>query len=285
MEAMKEGSWLGTSAIRSQFRAKPSKRVDVDIPALIEPLDDYFADMDNFRVLWSRRWRNVGDHINLKECRVAISSLKRSCRVLDMLGSRKLTVSDNMVTVSALSKGRSSSFAMNRLCRVSAAYQLSCGVQWHLRHIETKRNVADDPSRNFELGHMNRMQPPEVIVPDTCSGHTSVPSQSSKQCFFGNELKGAVPRGRGNFFGVACRYRQFIEGRSVAWWCRFGASGDNEPSCVRFAKTSNAATHPEVDQKWHHRVCAPRHAMHHMVTSKAWGSGHIEESFQGSCWC
>jgi hypothetical protein len=41
MDAMREGSWLGTSAIRSQFRAAPSKRVDVDIPSLVEPLDNF----------------------------------------------------------------------------------------------------------------------------------------------------------------------------------------------------------------------------------------------------
>ena len=124
MDAMREGSWLGTSAIRSQFRAAPSKRIDVDIPSLVEPLDNFFADTNNFRLLWARRWKNVDEHINIKECRVALSSLRRSCRVRDLMSHRKLTVSDNMATVSALSKGRSSSFKMNKLCKVAAAFQL-----------------------------------------------------------------------------------------------------------------------------------------------------------------
>jgi hypothetical protein len=68
------------------------------------------------------------------------------------MSHRKLTVSDNMATVSALSKGRSSSFKMNKLCKVAAAFQLGCGMLWHLRHVETKRNVADEPSRNFDRG-------------------------------------------------------------------------------------------------------------------------------------
>ena len=116
------------------------------------------------------------------------------------MSHRKLTVSDNMATVSALSKGRSSSFKMNKLCKVAAAFQLGCGMLWHLRHVETKRNVADEPSRNFERGARNREQKPSMIVPDPCSGLLSEPSQSSKQVTFGDAAKGAVPRGKGNFF-------------------------------------------------------------------------------------
>ena len=48
MDSVTEGSWLSTSAIRSQIRANPSNRVDVDVPALVEPLDDFFADQKNF---------------------------------------------------------------------------------------------------------------------------------------------------------------------------------------------------------------------------------------------
>lgn len=36
---------------------------------------------------------------------------------------------------------------MNRLCRVAAAIQFACGIHWHIRRVETKRNVADEPSR------------------------------------------------------------------------------------------------------------------------------------------
>ena len=41
---------------------------------------------------------------------------------------------------------------MNNLCRTAAALQFSCGITWHVRHIETKRNIADGPSRLFEKG-------------------------------------------------------------------------------------------------------------------------------------
>eukprot|EP00435_Cladocopium_sp_Y103_P003230 s1575_g1.t1 len=75
IDALSEGSWLSTSAIRSQIRAAPSKRVDVDVPALVEPLDDFFANPENFRLLWSRRWRDPSEHINIKECVLP----RRSC--------------------------------------------------------------------------------------------------------------------------------------------------------------------------------------------------------------
>ena len=41
---MKEGSLLKTSAVRSQVRAKPRARVDIEVPALVQPLDKFFAD-------------------------------------------------------------------------------------------------------------------------------------------------------------------------------------------------------------------------------------------------
>lgn len=72
VEAMKEGSWLATSSIRSQLRTPKVARVDVDMPALIEPLDEYFAEPSNYRVLWARRWRYLDEPINVKECRVAV---------------------------------------------------------------------------------------------------------------------------------------------------------------------------------------------------------------------
>lgn len=202
VESLKEGSWLGTSAIRSQIRAKRGQRVDVDVPALVEPLDDFFTERGNFKLLWSRRWRRVEEHINVKECRVAVSALRRMCRVRELMGHRKLTISDNMATVSALSKGRSGAFKMNSLCQAAAALQLGCGVTWTLRHIETKRNVADDPSRNWERPHRGvRVEaPPREHLPECCSGLSREPGQPSKQLTFGDLLWDAVPRARGKAF-------------------------------------------------------------------------------------
>eukprot|EP00435_Cladocopium_sp_Y103_P009898 s3109_g2.t1 len=150
LNSLKEGSMLKTSAAKAQLVAKPSKRFDLEIPALVQPLDNFFTDSDNYRLLWSRRWKYIDENITLKEGRVALSSLKRSSRVSLLHGFRKLTISDNLGVVCAISKGRSSHDKLNNLCRQAASLQFATGIVWHLRHVETKRNVADEPSRNFE---------------------------------------------------------------------------------------------------------------------------------------
>lgn len=149
-ESVKEGSFLATSGIRSQLRAKPNRRLDIEIPALVEPVDSFFTNKDNFRLLWARRWKDHKEHISLKEGRVALSSLRRSSRVRSAHHCKKLTLCDNLPALLAFSKGRSSNPRMNNLCRAAAAIQFSCGITWHVRHIETKRNIADGPSRLFE---------------------------------------------------------------------------------------------------------------------------------------
>ena len=51
----------------------------------------------------------------------------------------------------AFSKGRSSNFRMNQLRQQAASLQFATGIVWHVRHIETKRNPSDEPSRRFEV--------------------------------------------------------------------------------------------------------------------------------------
>ena len=180
-EALREGSWLRTSAIKSQIRAKLSQRVDVDVPSLVEPVDAFFGLADNYRLLWSRPWRSREEPINIREGGVALSSLRRSSRVRSLMGHTKLTLSDNFPAISAFSKGRSSSFAMNRLCRVAAGVQLATGIVWRLRHIETSRNVADEPSRRFERKHRGVRPAAPSVLPLTCSGGFSAFSRGRKQ--------------------------------------------------------------------------------------------------------
>ncbi|CAE7904113.1 GDCSH [Symbiodinium microadriaticum] len=122
-EALQEGSWLKTSPLMSQYRAKRSMRVDVDCPALVPPLDPELLSEGTFKLLWAKRWKNPEEHIGMKEGRVALSSLKRSARVLSLCGKRKLTICDNLPVVIFFEKGRSSRPGPNRLCRISAAIQ------------------------------------------------------------------------------------------------------------------------------------------------------------------
>ena len=175
--ALQEGSWLRTSAARSQVAAKIPKRFDLEIPALVQPLDDFFACSDNYRLLWARRWKHAGENIQIKEGRVALSSLKRSARVAELHNHRKLTISDNLGVVCAMNKGRSSHDKLNKLCRQAASLQFATGIIWHLRHVETKRNVADSPSRNHEhLGR--RLDPPCMLNKHGCDSPRAVSAPS-----------------------------------------------------------------------------------------------------------
>ena len=147
---LSEGDWLRTSAIQTQYRTAKRHRADLDLPALVPPIPEKFLNPKAYQLLWAKRWRDPSQHINLKEGLVALSSLKRTARVSSLTHSTKLTLSDNLPVVLAFEKGRSSSYGMNRLCRVACAFQVGLDISWRLRHIESPRNVADAPSRLFQ---------------------------------------------------------------------------------------------------------------------------------------
>ena len=96
---------------------------------MVEPISSSLLNPEKFSLLWAKRWRDSGQHINLKEALVALSSLKRTGRVASLVHSLKLTLCDNLAVVLAFEKGRSSSPGLNRLCRVAAAFQLGLDIQ------------------------------------------------------------------------------------------------------------------------------------------------------------
>ena len=110
---------------------------------------------------------------NLKEARVALVIIRRSCRTIAHLNKRHLGLSDNMTTVLALDKGRSS-MGLKAICRRAAAYQLAANQQWKWRFIESARNVADWGSRRLAAPkagvQTSSTRPPlglEHIIPNT----------------------------------------------------------------------------------------------------------------------
>ena len=115
------------------------------IPLLAGSWDD----PHRWTLVTAKAWDNVKEHINFKEARVCLMGLRRLCRTVRNLGTTALTITDNLVSALAFEKGRSGSRPLNNLCRRAAAYQLGGRIQWRLRHIESKRNVADEPSRRF----------------------------------------------------------------------------------------------------------------------------------------
>lgn len=129
-----------------------SHRELVEVPSLCKPLDKQWFRKDRYSLLVARRWKHIGEHINIKEGRVCLMGLRRHSRVSTCIGTRLLTLTDNMACLLAFSKGRSHSFALNQLVRRSAAYQLAGRIQWHLRHVPTKENASDESSRWHDPG-------------------------------------------------------------------------------------------------------------------------------------
>ena len=76
--------------------------------------------------------------------------MRRAVRIQKLSNCKKISLTDNLVCLSALEKGRSHSFALNRICQQSAGCQLATGIRWKCRHVETMRNIADSDSRKFE---------------------------------------------------------------------------------------------------------------------------------------
>jgi hypothetical protein len=145
-----DSSWLRTSAVRTQLKAKPRKKLEMETPTMAVPVSDSLCRRDRYSLLWRKKWKETKRHINEKEAQVCLTSLKRTARVRKLHGKVKVTLTDNLSCLCALERGRSSSFALNKICRTACAYQMGCGIRWRLRHIETLRNPADRDSRFHE---------------------------------------------------------------------------------------------------------------------------------------
>ena len=162
IEASDPSSWLRTSSLKSHLRARRGKRVEVEVPSMVPPLDQRLCERQRYSLLWRKRWRIGDDHINVKEAKVVLSSLKRSARVRKLHHKVKLSLTDNLVALTAFDRGRSGSFKLNRCCQSACAYVAATGIRWRLRHIETLRNPADEDSRFHEKKTKNKDKPVQI---------------------------------------------------------------------------------------------------------------------------
>ena len=115
----------------------------------IPEISSRWTNPTRWKLLASGAWRDVEEHINMKEARVALMSLRRLCRSVGNMGTTCLTLCDNLCSVLMFEKGRSGVFGLNNLCKRAAAYQIGCSIEWRLRHVRSEDNVADAPSRQW----------------------------------------------------------------------------------------------------------------------------------------
>ncbi|CAK0811819.1 unnamed protein product [Prorocentrum cordatum] len=69
---------------------------------------------------------------------------------LQYASRRHLLLGDNLGTVLAMEKGRSSSFSLNKSCRKTAAFSVASGSRYVYRWIPSESNHADEGSRLWE---------------------------------------------------------------------------------------------------------------------------------------
>ncbi|CAK0800544.1 unnamed protein product [Prorocentrum cordatum] len=86
--------------------------------------------------------------------KMIVRGLVRASRDPRMHGLRIGSSGDNMAALLSFEKERARDKALLQLCRVSAARQIGCEIQWKQRHCESGRNPTDADSRAADLGHV-----------------------------------------------------------------------------------------------------------------------------------
>ena len=90
------------------------------------------------------------EHITLLEARGVVFSLRHKFRSVQHFARRHLHFGDNMSMVLMISKGRSSTFPMLKVCRRLCALLLCTDSYLSIRWIPSELNVADKGSRRWE---------------------------------------------------------------------------------------------------------------------------------------
>ena len=88
----------------------------------------------------------------MKESAAELLGLRRAGRDPRYYGRKLLSIGDNMASVLSYEKGRARNWHLRQNCRIAAAYQLGCEIQWRHRYTESKRNPTDEDSRLADRG-------------------------------------------------------------------------------------------------------------------------------------
>ena len=127
----------------------------------VPPLAPAWMPLARWRPLYFGKWR-VTEHTNINETRAVVGLLRHLARSSRMWRRKVLVLTDSMVALGALGKGRSSSPALLRLCRQAAAITMCFAIHGHCRYVPSELNVADGLSRGGFLG----------AAPETVAAHS-----------------------------------------------------------------------------------------------------------------
>ena len=100
-----------------------------------------------WKIVAGWKWANSSDHINALELRAILTTLMWRVGKKNILRKKFIHLTDSMVCLHALTRGRSSSVKLRRtLCRINALLLVSsCQAVWS--YVHTDQNPADKPSR------------------------------------------------------------------------------------------------------------------------------------------
>lgn len=101
----------------------------------------------NWKIISGWKWKHQGDHINVLELRAILAALRWRVERKKQCHHRMIHLTDSLVCLHALTRGRSSSRKLRRtLCRINALLLASSNqVLW--AYVHTDQNPADRPSR------------------------------------------------------------------------------------------------------------------------------------------
>ena len=109
-------------------------------------LPEQLFNEERWRELDRGRWR-YGDHITIGEARVVVRMLTRVAAWPSLQDHFLFSLQDNRPTACSMMKGRSPSFALNRVLRQKAAICLAGGLRVGLPWVESAKQPADKASR------------------------------------------------------------------------------------------------------------------------------------------
>ena len=92
------------------------------------------------------RWKTA-DHITLGESRTVVKLLRRIASWPQLRDSWVISLQDNKPTACSMAKGRSPSFALNRILRQKSAVCIASGLRLFLPWVESCKQPADHLSR------------------------------------------------------------------------------------------------------------------------------------------
>ena len=116
-------------------------------------IDECWDDISRYELVYSCKWRYTLPS-NIVEIMNTVGGLRHIGRSPANWKHRVVVATDNLASLSALGKGRSSSRRMLHLARQAAAYVIGYGLRVSYRFVPSARNMGDGPSRGRGIGYL-----------------------------------------------------------------------------------------------------------------------------------